>query len=273
MNSPSSSTNINSPALPLRPLLVEHLLPLLLNPSFSSPCFVSSLFSRLYSAHSLPHKSLEVFRFSLLHFPSSLSPCSIPVLINILARSPRRLLFPSSAFLLLDLARRVIPSLLTTAALSALLSPLASRSPGPFDATLSAFNRAERIWAAAGHEPFAANELTALLRAFCACGRLSEARAAFRLLHSRITPDARSLNTLLLGFGKAGHIAALDLFFHEILVRGFQPDAVSYNIRIHAYCRKNRFFEALQLTDEMEEKHPIDGPDNDDFNSRSWHCW
>ncbi|KAL0922124.1 hypothetical protein M5K25_006086 [Dendrobium thyrsiflorum] len=240
------------PAVPLRPLLLDHLLPLLLPHSPSSPLHLSSLFYRLFSGHTLPHKSLEIFRFSLIHSPSSLSPSSLTLLLNSLSRSPRRLLFPSSAFLLLDLTRRALPSLLSTAALTALLSPLARRSTDPFASTLSAFSRAELIWSAAGRPPFGAAELTAVLRAFCACSRIADARAAFRLLYSRLPPDSRSFNTLLLGFREAGNLPALEFFYQELLLRRFQPDIVTYNIRIDAYCKKNRFFEALQLLADME---------------------
>ncbi|KAK8967772.1 Pentatricopeptide repeat-containing protein [Platanthera guangdongensis] len=242
------------PAVPLRPLLLEHLLPLLLPHSPESPLLLSALFSRLFSGHSLPHKSLELFRFAVVHSPSSLSPSSIALLINSLSRSPSGLLFPSSAFLLLDLVRRAVPSLLSPAALSALLSPLARRSPDPFAATIAAFSRAETIWSAADKSPFGAAELTSLLRAFCACRRLPDARAAFRLLHSRLPPDTRAFNTLLLGFRNAGDVPSLDLFYHDLLLRGFQPDAVTYNIRIDAYCRKNRFSEALRILPEMERR-------------------
>ncbi|PKA57577.1 Pentatricopeptide repeat-containing protein [Apostasia shenzhenica] len=244
------------PVLPLRPLLLEHLLPLL-QPSSSPPphLLVSSILFRLFSAHALPHKSLELFRFSLLHSPSSLSPSSLPILVQTLSRSPRRLMFPSSAFFVLDLARRAIPSLLSPPSLSALLSPLARRSPNPFEDTIRAFHRAESLWAAAGRPPFSAVELTALLRAFCACRRVADARAAFRLLHSRIAPDTRAFNTLLLGFSAAGHLPSLNIFFHELLLRGFQPDAVTYNIRIDAYCKQNSLSDALQLLVEMESRN------------------
>nr|CAD1827577.1 unnamed protein product [Ananas comosus var. bracteatus] len=69
-----------------------------------------------------------------------------------------------------------------------------------------------------------------------------------------LPPDSRTLNTLLLGFKESRNLHALDLFYHDMLLRGFRPDSVTYCIRIDAYCKKGRFSDALELFDEMAAK-------------------
>uniref|UniRef100_A0A0D3GKA3 Pentacotripeptide-repeat region of PRORP domain-containing protein n=1 Tax=Oryza barthii TaxID=65489 RepID=A0A0D3GKA3_9ORYZ len=101
---------------------------------------------------------------------------------------------------------------------------------------------------------FGVAELNALLRAFCARGRVAEARALFHRYCDTYPPDARTFNTLLLGFKEAGNAQALDLFYHDAVLRGFVPDSVSYCVRMDAYCKKGRFLDALDLLDEMRKR-------------------
>nr|CAD1827525.1 unnamed protein product [Ananas comosus var. bracteatus] len=237
------------PALPLRPVLLRVLPASLLS---SCPALLDSLLSRLLASHSPTPLALALFRYAL-SLPSSSSfspsPASLSTALLILSRARRF----ASALSLLRLVARSRPSLLRRShkPLSLLLSFVAKfRS---FDAALRAFALAERAWALAG-APFGPDHFNALLRAFCARGRVAEARALFRRFHPRFPPDSRTLNTLLLGFKESRNLHALDLFYHDMLLRGFRPDSVTYCIRIDAYCKKGRFSDALELFDEMATK-------------------
>ncbi|XP_020090391.1 pentatricopeptide repeat-containing protein At3g61360 [Ananas comosus] len=236
------------PALPLRPVLLRVLPASVLS---SCPPLLDSLLSRLLASHSPTPLALSLFRYAL-SLPSSSfcpSPASLSTALLILSRARRF----ASALSLLRLVARSRPSLLRRShkPLSLLLSFVAKfRS---FDAALRAFALAERAWALAG-APFGPDHFNALLRAFCARGRVAEARALFRRFHPRFPPDSRTLNTLLLGFKESRNLHALDLFYHDMLLRGFRPDSVTYCIRIDAYCKKGRFSDALELFDEMAAK-------------------
>jgi pentatricopeptide repeat protein len=87
-----------------------------------------------------------------------------------------------------------------------------------------------------------------LLRPCC----VAEARALFHHYCDTYTPDSHTFNMLLLGLKEAGHAQALDLFYHDAVLRGFVPDAMLYFMRMDAYCKKVRFLHALQLLDEMQ---------------------
>ncbi|XP_072953212.1 pentatricopeptide repeat-containing protein At3g61360 [Typha angustifolia] len=231
-------------SLSLLPLLHRILPPPLLS---SSPSLLDSLLSRLHSAHSPTSHALSLFRYALSLPSFSPPPSSLSTTILILSRAR---LFPP-AYQLLDEISQTRPSLLSHRALSILLSFVAKfRS---FDETLDAFARAERAWAHAGLA-FGVDEFNALLRAFCARGRVGQARAVFRRFHSRFPSNTRILNTLLLGFKESGNLDAFDLFYHEMVTRGFEPDAVTYCIRIDAYCKKGRFSDALELFEEMSRR-------------------
>ncbi|CAA6672186.1 unnamed protein product [Spirodela intermedia] len=57
------------------------------------------------------------------------------------------------------------------------------------------------------------------------------------------------------GFKETGNLMAMDMFFHEMILRGFAPDVVTFNIRIDGYCKKGRIREAMRFLQEMEEKN------------------
>jgi pentatricopeptide repeat protein len=226
--------------------------PLLLALLPSCPGLLTPLLSHLLLSHSPPLPALSLYRhlLALPHFPVPES--SLPVLLRLLARSRR---YAHLSFPLLESLPSTHPHLLSTPALAVLLSTALSASgPGAsFDAAATCFDSTARVWARAGRS-FGAAELNALLRAFCARGRVAEARALFHRYCDTYAPDTRTFNTLLLGFKEAGHAQALDLFYHDAVLRGFVPDAVSYCVRMDAYCKKGRFLDALHLLDEMRTK-------------------
>ncbi|CAN6200655.1 unnamed protein product [Urochloa humidicola] len=226
--------------------------PLLLALLPSCPALLTPLLSHLLLSHSPPLPAYSLYRrlLALPHFPAP--ETSLPVLLRLLARSRRH---AHLSFPLLESLPPTHPHLLSTPALAVLLSTaLSASAPGAsFDAAVTCFDSAARVWARAGRA-FGAAELNALLRAFCARGRVAEARALFHRYCDAYPPDTRTFNTLLLGFKEAGNAQALDLFCRDAVLRGFVPDAVSYCVRMDAYCKKGRFADALELLDEMRNR-------------------
>ncbi|KAF8658835.1 hypothetical protein HU200_059328 [Digitaria exilis] len=245
-----------TPTIPhLARLLLSHAPstpPLLLALLPACPALLTPLLSHLLLSHSPPLPALSLYRrlLALPHFP--VPETSLPVLLRLLARSRRH---AHLSFPLLESLPPTHPHLLSTPALAVLLSTaLSASAPGAsFDAAVTCFDSAARVWARAGRA-FGAAELNALLRAFCSRGRVAEARALFHRYCDAYPPDTRTFNTLLLGFKEAGHAQALDLFYHDAVLRGFVPDAVSYCVRMDAYCKRGRFANALELLDEMRKK-------------------
>jgi pentatricopeptide repeat protein len=60
---------------------------------------------------------------------------------------------------------------------------------------------------------------------------------------------------LLLRFKEVGHAQALDLFYHDVVLCGFMPNAMSYCVRMDAYYKKGRFLYALQMLDEIRSSN------------------
>jgi pentatricopeptide repeat protein len=253
---PSAAARLLAPTVPhLARLLLTHapaIPPLLTAILPTSPSLLTPLLSHLLLSHSPPLPALTLFRrlLALPHF--QVPDTSLPVLLRLLARSRRH---APLSFQLLDTLPSTHPHLLSVPALSVLLSTsLSASAPGAsFAAAVTCFESAASLWARAGRS-FGASELNALLRVFCARGRVAEARALFHRFRDAYPPDTRTFNTLLLGFKEAGHAQALDLFYHDAVLRGFVPDAVSYCVRMDALCKKGRFLDALHLLDEMRSK-------------------
>lgn len=216
----------------------------ILHPADLTPALTDAVLGRLYSGHSNPLKPLHFFLFSLLS-PSPPLPSSFHKTLLSLARSPRHHphLLP-----LMAQTSRTHPSLFTPKATSIVLSHLArSRT---FDETLATFHEMERLFAP--DIDFGTDHFNALLRAFATNRSMKEAKAVFTKLHSTYSPNSKTFNILLLGFKESGNILAMELFYHEMMRRGFKPNRVSYNIRIDAYCKKADLFAASRVAEEME---------------------
>ncbi|EAZ38130.1 hypothetical protein OsJ_22479 [Oryza sativa Japonica Group] len=206
--------------------------PLLLAILQASPPLLTPLLSHLLLSHSPPLPALSLFR-RLLALPGFPVPeASLPALLRLLARSRRHAVL---SFRLLDSLPPTHPHLLSTPALAVLLSTaLSASAPGAsFDAAVTCFDSAARVWARAGRE-FGVAELNG---------------AAPRVLRPR--PRRRGPRAVP---PEAGNAQALDLFYHDAVLRGFVPDAVSYCVRMDAYCKKGRFLDALDLLDEMRKR-------------------
>ncbi|KAF6142334.1 hypothetical protein GIB67_023359 [Kingdonia uniflora] len=144
--------------------------------------------------------------------------------------------------------KQVDSSLLTLKSMSIVLAKYTKfRS---FDDTLEVFDKMEKeIFV---DKVFGVDEFNVLLRAFSTQKQMMEARAVFRKMYSRFSANTQTLNILLLGFKESGNVTAVELFYHEMVRRGFKPNVVTYNIRIDAYCKKGCFGDGLRLKEEME---------------------
>ncbi|CAN6905658.1 unnamed protein product [Brassica oleracea] len=226
------------PNHPIQPTLAKHV-PL----SSLSPPLVSEVLGRLFAAHSNGLKALEFFKYSL-KTPESSPPTSdsFEKTLHILAR----MRYFDQAWALMAEMRKEYPFLLTSKSMSILLCKVAKF--GSYEETLSAFKRMEKeIF----RKKFGVDEFNVLLRAFCTEREMKEARSVFEKLHSRFNPDVKTMNILLLGFKEAGDVTATELFYHEMVKRGFEPNSVTYGVRIDGFCKKRNFGEALRLFEEM----------------------
>ncbi|XP_019462296.1 PREDICTED: pentatricopeptide repeat-containing protein At3g61360 [Lupinus angustifolius] len=247
------------PDQPLNPTLLNHLPPLsaattttttttTTNTNTIFPSFAENVLGRLFASHSNGLKALEFFKFSLhhqQHFP--LSHDALEKTLHILAR----MRYFDRAWELLREIAKTQPQLLTLKAMSIILSKIAKYQS--FEDTLEAFRRMEED-VFVGRE-FGTDEFNVLVKAFCSQRQMKEAKSVFRKMVSRFNPNIKTMNILLLGFKESGDVTSVELFYHEMVRRGFSPDSVTYNIRIDAYCKKNCFGDGLRLLEEMEGRN------------------
>lgn len=140
------------------------------------------------------------------------------------------------------------PSLLTLKSMNIILSKIAKYQS--FEDTLEAFRKMEEH-VFVGRK-FGTDEFNVLVKAFCTQRQMKEAKAVFKKMVPRFEPNTKTMNILLLGFKESGDVTSVELFYHEMIKRGFSPDSVTYNIRIDAYCKKGCFGDALRVLEEME---------------------
>ncbi|KAB5573786.1 hypothetical protein DKX38_000980 [Salix brachista] len=229
------------PYQPLHPTLTHHIPPTLL-----TTAFVENVLGRLFAAHSNGLKALEFFKYSLnnqAHFVPS--PDSFEKTLHILAR----MRYFDKAWELMVEIGKTHPFLLTLKSMSIMLCRIAKfRS---YEETLDAFEKMEkRVFVG---RKFGVEEFNVLLRAFCTVRKLKEAKSVFVKMHERFPPNLKTMNILLLGFKESRDITAMELFYHEMVKRGFKPSCSSYGIRIDAYCKKGYFADALRIFEEMEK--------------------
>ncbi|CAK9145101.1 unnamed protein product [Ilex paraguariensis] len=214
-------------------------------PVVLSPTFVENVLGRLFATHSNGLKAFEFFKYSLLHSQFCPSSDAFEKTLHILTR----MCYFDKAWELMEEIRRSHLSLLTLKSMSIMLSRIARFQS--YEDTLEAFERMEKkIFAG---KKFGTDEFNILLRAFCTQRQMKEARSVFNQLHSQFSPNAKTMNILLLGFKESGDVTAVELFYHEMVRRGFKPNNVTYNIRIDAYCKKGCFGDGLRLFEEMKQ--------------------
>ncbi|KAF5931696.1 hypothetical protein HYC85_027867 [Camellia sinensis] len=224
---------------PLHPTLLQHI-----PQSVLSPLLVRNVLGRLFATHSNGLKAFEFFKFSLQHSHFHPSSDAFEKTLHILAR----MRYFDKAWELMEEIQRTHPSLLTLKSMGIMLSRIAKFQT--FEDTLEAFKRMEKnIFVG---RKFGTDEFNVLLRAFCTQRQMKEARSVFNRMHPRFSPNTKTMNILLLGFKESGDVTAVELFYHEMVRRGFKPNNVTYNIRIDAYCKKGCFGDGLRLLTEME---------------------
>lgn len=157
--------------------------------------------------------------------------------------------FDKAWSLLIQIAN-TYPGLLTLKAMNIMLAKIAKYKS--FEETLDGFRRMEEE-VFVGRE-FGSDEFNVLLKVFATQRQMKEARSVFVRFVDRFKADTKSMNILLLGFKETGDVTSVELFYHEMVKRGFKPDSVSFGIRIDAYCKKGRFGDALRLLEEMESR-------------------
>ncbi|KAI4372070.1 hypothetical protein MLD38_010352 [Melastoma candidum] len=121
---------------------------------------------------------------------------------------------------------------------------------GSFEETLVAFETMENE--VFKGRTFGTDEFNVLLRALCAERKIKEAQSVLNKLHTMFKPDVKTMNILLLGFKESGDITSVELFYHEMVRRGFTPNSGTYGIRIDTYCKRGCLGDGLRLLEEME---------------------
>ncbi|XP_055834874.1 pentatricopeptide repeat-containing protein At3g61360 [Solanum dulcamara] len=227
------------PVQPLQPTLKHHI-----SPSILSTTFVENVIGHLFAAHANGLKAYEFFEFCLRHSEYSPTSDAFEKTLHVLAR----MRYFDKSWELMKKIQQLQPSLLTLKSLSIMLSRIAKYQS--YEDTLEAFEKMEQHLFSG--KKFGTEEFNILLRAFCTQRKMKEARSVFNKLHSRFPPDTKTMNILLLGFKESGDITAVELFYHEMVKRGFKLNSVTYSIRIDAYCKKGRLGDALKLLEEMD---------------------
>lgn len=215
-----------------------------ITPAIISTSLVENVLGRLFAGHSNGLKAFEFFEFCLNHSQFCPSSDAFEKILHILTR----MRYFDKAWELIEEIRRTHPSLLTLKSMSIVLSRIAKFQS--YEETLEAFERLENVIFEG--KKFGIDEFNVLLRAFCTQRQMKEARSIFNKLYSRFYPDTKTMNILLVGFKESGDGTAVELFYQEMVHRGFNPNSVTYNIRIDAYCKRGRFGEGLKLLEEME---------------------
>lgn len=207
--------------------------------------FVENILGRLFATHCNGLKAFEFFKFSLQFSQFSPTPDAFEKTLHMLTRMRHF----SKAWELIEEIQRTHPSLLSLKSMSIILSRIAKFQS--FEETLEAFEKLEHKLSYG--KQFGIEEFNLLLRAFCTQRQMKEARSVFNRIYSRFSPTTKTMNILLLGFKESGDVTSVELFYHEMIRRGFKPDTVTYNIRIDSYCKRGRFLDGLRLLEEMEQ--------------------
>ncbi|KAL0438226.1 UNVERIFIED_CONTAM: Pentatricopeptide repeat-containing protein [Sesamum latifolium] len=226
------------PDKPLSPILHSRIPQAVL----STP-FVEKVLGKLFAAHSNGLKAYGFFKYCLHNQQYNPSSDAFEKTLHILTR----MRYFDKAWELMERIKQVHPSLLTLKSMSIMLSRIAKFQS--YEETLAAFEKMQMdIFS---RNKFGTDEFNVLLRAFCMQRQMKEAKAVFNKMHSLFPPNTKTMNILLLGFKESGDVTAVELFYHEMIRRGFKPNNVTYSIRIDAYCKKGHFGDALRLFEAM----------------------
>ncbi|KNA22390.1 hypothetical protein SOVF_034390 [Spinacia oleracea] len=230
------------PDVPLQPTLLHHI-----PPSNLSAKFVENVLGRLFAANTNGVKAFEFFKFTLHYSNVSLTSDAIEKTLHILTR----MRYFDKAWEVMEEIIEIDPSLLTLKSMSIVLSKIAKFQT--YEETLAAFERMEKHIFVGRN--FGIDEFNVLLRVFCTQRQMKEAKSIFNKMYSRFPTNTKTMNILLLGFKETGDITSVELFYHEMVKRGFKPNGITYNIRIDAYCKRGCLDDGLRLFQEMEHSN------------------
>ncbi|CAH1444278.1 unnamed protein product [Lactuca virosa] len=225
-----------------------------------STSFVENVLGHLFASHSNGLKAFEFFKFSLQFSQFCPTSDAFEKTLHILTRMRNF----NKAWELIEEIHKTHPSLLTLKSMSIMLSRIAKFQS--FEETLEAFQKLEDKFS--DHKQFGTDECNLLLRAFCTQRQMKEAKSVFNKLYSRFSPTTKTMNILLLGFKESGDVTSVELFYHEMIRRGFKPNIVTYNIRIDSYCKRgiaHNTTYAQQLFDEIPKRNLL--PDSGVYNA------
>ncbi|XP_031476835.1 pentatricopeptide repeat-containing protein At3g22670, mitochondrial-like [Nymphaea colorata] len=96
--------------------------------------------------------------------------------------------------------------------------------------------------------------MNVLLDTLCKERRVERAREVFLELKSKIQPDAHTFNILIHGWCKAQRLDEAEWTMEEMGRHGFRPCVVSYTSIVEEYCRMKNFQKVDSLLDEMQAK-------------------
>eukprot|EP01018_Ginkgo_biloba_P016263 Gb_10944 [translate_table: standard] len=96
--------------------------------------------------------------------------------------------------------------------------------------------------------------MNVLLDTLCKEQRVEHAWDIFLEFKDRIPPDAHTFNVLVHGWCKARRLEEAEWTMEEMRRNGFNPCVISYTSLIEAYCLERDFCKVDGLLDEMQEK-------------------
>ncbi|WCJ20763.1 Tetratricopeptide repeat (TPR)-like superfamily protein [Euphorbia peplus] len=91
-----------------------------------------------------------------------------------------------------------------------------------------------------------------LLDTLCKERKVEQAREIFLVLKSHISPDANTFNIFIHGWCKINRVEEAYWTIQEMKGYGFPPCVISYSTIIKFYCFRSDFSKAFELLDEME---------------------
>ncbi|KAJ0976971.1 hypothetical protein J5N97_012445 [Dioscorea zingiberensis] len=91
-----------------------------------------------------------------------------------------------------------------------------------------------------------------LLDALCKDGKVEVAREVFAVLKAQISPNAYTFNILVHGWCKVRRMDEAKWTMQEFEGYGFRPSVITYSTLLKAYCRRLNFARVYEMLDEMQ---------------------
>ncbi|KAF7808779.1 pentatricopeptide repeat-containing protein [Senna tora] len=94
--------------------------------------------------------------------------------------------------------------------------------------------------------------MNVLLDTLCKENYVEQARAIFLELKQHISPNAHTFNIFIHGWCKVRRVDEAHWTIQEMKGHGFYPSVISYSTIIQCYCREQNFSRAYEVLDEMQ---------------------